>query len=82
MAVTKRKRQHKVSKGVHGATKHPLNEVQKALAGKGLIASVVHVECRSPWRGSGDVSPKGPFDKAQAEKNKLLYPHLFGGGRR
>lgn len=37
MAVSKKKRTHKVSKGEHGSTKTPLTEVEKALLGKGVI---------------------------------------------
>lgn len=35
----RRRRKHKVSEGIHGATKHPLTEVQKVLLGKGLFQS-------------------------------------------
>lgn len=82
MAVSKRKRTHKVSQGIHGATKHPLSVIERVLAGKGLLDSIEHVECKSPWRGVGDILPNGPFDKAQVEENKRLYPHLFSNGRR
>ena len=40
MAVTKKKRAKKVSKGIGGATKHPLTNVQKVLAGKGQYQSM------------------------------------------
>lgn len=76
MAVTKRKRAHKVSNGVHGATKHPLTPLDKVLAGKGQYASLRHVECKNPWRGM--ASPATPvFDPEQARENRRLYPHLF-----
>lgn len=35
----KAKRKQKVSKGINGATKHPLTEIQKVLLGKGLFES-------------------------------------------
>lgn len=35
----KKKRKTKVSKGIHGATRTRLTEVQKALLGGGLVAS-------------------------------------------
>jgi hypothetical protein len=38
MAVQKKKRAHRVSKGLRKHSKHPLTEVQKVLAGKGLLA--------------------------------------------
>jgi hypothetical protein len=37
------RRDKKVSKGIHGATKHPLTEVQKVLLGKGAYASFVPI---------------------------------------
>jgi hypothetical protein len=36
---SKRKRTPKTSKGIHGATKHPLDEVSKVLLGKGMYRS-------------------------------------------
>lgn len=33
----KAKRTKKTSAGIHGATKHPLTELEKALLGKGVI---------------------------------------------
>lgn len=33
----KRSRKPKTSKGIHGATKHPLSPVEKVLMGKGLF---------------------------------------------
>lgn len=36
MAVQKRKRTHKVSKGINGARKHRLSEVEKVNARKGM----------------------------------------------
>lgn len=35
----KKQRKSKTSKGIHGAKRHPLSEVEKALAGKGIFAS-------------------------------------------
>lgn len=34
---SKRKRKPKVSKGIHGARRHPLTEIQKVLLGRGLF---------------------------------------------
>jgi hypothetical protein len=39
VAVNKKKRASKTSKGVHGAKRHKLTEVQKVNAGKGLYES-------------------------------------------
>lgn len=76
MAVTKRKRAHKVSKGEHGAKRYPLSPLQKVLAGKGQFAAFEPVECKTPWRGLGEPS-KPVYNPAQVEVNKRLYPHLF-----
>lgn len=79
--TSKKKRTKKVSKGLHGARKHPLTTLQRALLGKGLIASFTPVEAKVPWRGVGEVHT--PFDRQQAALNRKLYPHLFfDGGRR
>lgn len=75
MAVTKRKRTHKVSEGKVGARKNPLDAVQKVLLGKGAIQSESGIKC-TPWRGATNV--KVPYDAAQVAVNKRLYPHLFG----
>lgn len=76
MAVTKRKRAHKVSKGEHGAKHHPLTPLQKVLAGKGQFAAFAPVECKAPWRGLGEPS-RPAYNPRQVEENKRLYPHLF-----
>lgn len=77
MAGSNRKKQRKpkTSAGVHGATKHPLTELEKALLGKGLMRTMHHVPCKSNYKGVVNVST--PFDKAQVDENKRLYPHLF-----
>lgn len=75
MAVNKKKRTHKISSGVHGATKHPLTAVQKVLAGKGQMQSIRHVPLLKNWRGVGNVAE--PFNARQVTENRLLYPHLF-----
>ena len=70
-----KKRKQKVSKGLHGATKHPLTAVQLVIEGKGLYASFEPVEAKTAWRGVGEV--RTPFDAKQVVENKKLYPHLF-----
>ena len=76
MSVTKRKRTHKVSQGVHGSTKTHLTDVQLVLLGKGLAQSLQPVDCRAPWRGT--LMPSNPvFNAKQVTLNKVLYPHLF-----
>jgi hypothetical protein len=55
-----------------------LNGVQKVLMGGGVLRNVsrrVDGSDPAPWRLPVTVSQ--PFDKAQAEENKRLYPHLF-----
>jgi hypothetical protein len=37
--MAKKKRTKKTSQGVHGASKHPLTELQKVLLGKGMYRS-------------------------------------------
>lgn len=76
----KKKRAHKVSKGINGATKHPLTEVEKVLAGKGQLDSIREVDSRSAWRGQLQVSDP-PWDAEAVAENKRLYPHLFEGDR-
>lgn len=39
MGVSKKKRTKKTSAGIHGAKKHPLTELEKALLGKGIARS-------------------------------------------
>ena len=75
-----KKRKPKTSKGVHGATRHRLSEVGKALLGKGVVAATRHVACKSNYKGVHIVNE--PYDRAQAEENKRLYPHLFRDERR
>lgn len=81
MSVTKRKRDKPCkprgvdSRGVNGATKHPLTGLTKVLMGKGLIQSLRPVEMKAPWRGA--IGFKEPFDPEQAKVNRSLYPHLF-----
>lgn len=76
MAVQKRKRKPKVSKGIHGGGgKTRLSYAQKILMGKGRLVSLRTVDCK-PWRGA--LRPGDPvFDAKQAELNKQLYPDLF-----
>lgn len=84
MAVSKKKRAHKVSRGEHGATKHPLTEIEKALADKGVMDREERYQQRNPitpWKGATEPFKNGPFDRAQVEENRRLYPHLFGGKR-
>lgn len=71
-----RRRTPKTSKGIHGATKHPLSEVGKALLGKGRVQTMKHVPCKSNWSGQ-NANSVVPFDPVQVEENKRLYPHLF-----
>lgn len=77
-----RKRTHKVSAGINKHRKNPLSEVDKVLMGKGIYRTLPVVGTRSPWRGVGDVLPHGPYNRAQVEENKKLYPHLFARGAR
>lgn len=80
MAVSKKKRTSKTSAGIHGATHHPLSEVEKVLAGKGQMQSVGHVPCKAPWQGTSRIPEKyGPAFPEQARLNRELYPDLFGG---
>lgn len=70
----KKQRKPKKSLGIHGATKHPLSGIEKALLGKGQVQAMQHVPCKAPYKGGhGDR----PYDKAQADLNRELYPHLF-----
>lgn len=71
----KRQRAHKISEGKHGATHHPLSEVEKVLLNKGQMQTVRHVEYRTPWRGVGNAAE--PFNPKQVVENRRLYPHLF-----
>lgn len=71
----KRQRAHKVSRGIHGATHHPLSGVEKVLLGKGQLMTIRHVECLRSWSGSFAVGEK--FDARAASENLRLYPHLF-----
>lgn len=80
MAVTKRKRTKKTSRGVHGSTHFPLDPIQRVLLDKGQMDSIRHVDCKVGWRGVGEV--KKPFDAKQAAENRRLYPHLFFEGVR
>lgn len=75
-ANRKKARKHKVSKGEHGATRHRLDPLEKALLGKGAVQRTEPVECKSPWRGARDVNYP-LFNKEQAEINREMYPHLF-----
>lgn len=70
------RRAHKVSKGIHGATKHPLSEQEKALLGKGVVQAYEPTFVLHPWRGSREETYP-LFDKEQAEENRINYPHLF-----
>lgn len=72
---TKKQRTPRTSKGIHGAEKHPLTEVEKALLGKGLVRSTKHIPIKSDWRGASGFND--PWDPKQAVLNKVLYPHLF-----
>jgi hypothetical protein len=75
VSVSKKKRTHKVSEGIHGASKHPLSAVEKVLAGKGLMQSIKHVPLLKNWRGIGEV--KTPWNTKNVTENRILYPHLF-----
>ena len=77
MAVNKRKRTKKVSKGIHGATKHPLSEIAKALLGKGLVRSTRHVPVAKSWQGTFVVSH--PFDPEQAAAYEAELKRKRGG---
>ena len=81
MAVQKKKRVHKVSKGLRRHKKCPLSAVQRVLEGKGLYASYEPVEAKTPWFGVA-VLHGPPFDRRQAELNKVLYPHLYDTPKR
>lgn len=72
---SKKQRTHKTSRGIHGATHHPLSPVEKVLAGKGLMQSIKHVPLLKNWRGVGVVSE--PFSPKNVAENRRLYPHLF-----
>ena len=78
--MTQRKRAKKVSKGTSvGARPIPLTEGEKIRLGHGILDRIKPVEC-SAWRGVQSV--REPFDKAQAEENRRLHPHLFQDGFR
>lgn len=68
------------SKGLRKARKHPLTTLEKALLGKGRVQAFEPLGIKSAWRGVGTVVV--PFDKAQADENKRLYPHLFSDEQR
>lgn len=72
---SKRQRSHKISAGINGATKHPLNPVERVLLNKGQMQTIKHVPCLRAWRGVGVVTE--PFNPRQVTENRLLYPHLF-----
>lgn len=74
---SKKPRKHKVSAGIHGATKHPLDAVSKVLLGKGLYhrAGLSQPSKEGNWRGEERVIR--PWNPVQAEENRRLYPHLF-----
>lgn len=46
MAVSKRKRKTKVSKGIHGQRHYPLTELEKVLAGKGQLQALEPTEVK------------------------------------
>lgn len=74
----RRRRTKVISKGLHGASKHPLSAVQRALLGKGQVQSLRPVggPFATSWRGAMGVSST-PWDAHQAELNRELYPDLF-----
>lgn len=72
-----KKRTPKTSRGIHGATKHPLSEVEKVLLKKGIFRSLKPILMKAPWRTA--VGFKEPFDAEQARINRAMYPHLFEG---
>jgi hypothetical protein len=82
VSVSKKKRTHKVSKGERRSSL-PISQsvVELALAGKGLVAAMVHVPCKVAWRGVGELRGV-PFDAQQAALNRKLYPHLFPEDRK
>jgi hypothetical protein len=70
----KRQRAHKVSKGINGATHHPLSGLEKVLLGKGQLEDFRGLD-GTPWKGTFNV--RQPYNAEQVEENRLLYPHLF-----
>lgn len=77
--TSKKKRDHKVSKGEHGGGgKVRLTNIEKVLLGKGLLSKSKPVTpITHPWLGAEGVPE--PFDREQARENQRLYPHLFSG---
>lgn len=73
--TSKKQRTHKVSKGLHGAVKHPLSAVEKVLVGKGQMQSISHVPVKFNWRGASVVNQ--PWNARNVAENRRLYPHLF-----
>lgn len=72
---SKKQRTHKISSGIHGATKHPLGAVEKVLLNKGQMQTIRHVPVVKNWRGVGVVSE--PWNARNVAENRRLYPHLF-----
>jgi hypothetical protein len=81
----KKQRAHKVSKGIHGSTRHRLSEITKALLGKGMVQNEKHVPLpkSGPYKGQ-HVAPTGSqrFDAEQAEWNEENLPFLFNDDER
>jgi hypothetical protein len=58
--------------------KTPPTDVQKVLLGGGMLRNVARRADGTdplPWKLPQNVAV--PFDRAQVEENKRLYPHLF-----
>jgi len=72
----KKKRTSKTSKGIHGATHHPLSEQEKALLGKGVVQRFQPIVILHAWKGAREETYP-LFDKEQAEENRKAFPHLF-----
>lgn len=64
--------------GNRGARKTRLTEGQKILMGHGAMDRIKPIGVKLPWRGVASVSASAVFDRAQVERNKVLYPWLFG----
>lgn len=70
-------RHGKAYRGSH-TRKSPQTPVQKVLLGQGvyrLIGRRVDGTNPTPWKLATNVTQ--PYDRAQVEVNKRLYPHLF-----
>lgn len=66
--------------GANRCRKSPQSALNRVLLGQGLYQTTGLSEPHkiAPWRGTENVVH--PYDRAQAEENKHLYPHLFSRG--